>query len=345
MVLPSDNAEERRKLNDSEYKLPTLVDFEQNKLGTYSVATINGSPFWNESENFRKLNDTIVALYNEVAQKLGAIAVLRAVVITSDVIKEYDRLLEGTVRKARIDVPREGLLGGKVLKWGKCETEENYYAAIVIDERICIDAFENDNEGKALIVHEFTHVAEGFITRKVKGSQSEDIYTYEWEKIKYSKAATVFSEYFAQIMAYPYYPNKEVLQEHINHAITFLKSVNDFLNGEIEKYRRHADMGRLWPIAIAELSRVFDQIGRSIGLLVCIEDDHNIWNNFLEQIEAINPLWVPVIQEFMRNLSSITNFERYSLEAICEAIEIGFKAAGIIPEVLENGNLYIHVPE
>jgi len=331
---------------EAENRLLSLLDFEKNNIGTFTLTITNGSSFWNKSENLKRLNGILVILYNKIAEKIPTLAVLRAIVVTSDVLSEYDRLLEGTTRRSRVNAPREGILAGKVLTWGKRETDENYYAAIVLDEKICIAAFEDDNEGKAMIVHELAHVAEGFITRNIRGSKSEDIYNHEWEKIKYSKATTVYSEFFAQIMAYSYYPNKEVLQDHIDHAITFLRSVTDFLSSEIAKYRWHADMNRFWPLTVSELSRVFDQIGRSIGLLVCIDDENNeaAWKSFIDQIEAINSSWVPVMEEFKYALLTINNFEGNSFDPLCDAIDHGFNATGLIPQILEDGTFYIHVP-
>lgn len=328
---------------ENKVKLPTLKDFEEKSFGTWTL--VNVSPVWNESENFNNLKTLLITLYEETVKILPDLRVLRAIVVTSDVVSEYDRLLEGTPRKSRVDAPRNAWLAGKVLTWGKCENQDNYYSVIVIDEKICIDAFDDNKEGKATIVHELTHIAEGFMNRNLKGNRDEDIYTQEWERLKFSKATTVFSEYFAQIVAYSYYPNREVLQKHINFAVTFLKSASELLNDEIGKHRIHTDVSKLWSLATSELFRVFAQIGRSIGLLVCIDKETNeaTWQCFIGKIEEINPLWVPVVEEIRCALVNINDNERESFMPICDAIEHGFRTAGFIPEILEDGRLCIHI--
>jgi|GEM_PF-3768670 len=330
-------------------RLLSLQDYEKNQLGSWTITMTNTSSLWNEPENAQKAQKVIVSLYQELVEKLPGLLVLRAFIITSNVIEEYDRLLEGTGRRAKVDRPRDGMLAAKVLTWGECSNKDNYYGAIVIDERICAAAtFDDSSECKALIVHEFTHVAEGYFTSRFINNKKEDIYHNEWEKIVFSDATGLFSEYFAQLVSYPYYKEQSVLEEHINYLITHLTSVNKFLNNEIAEYRYHADMNRLWPKVISELSRIFDQIGRSIGLLVCFNNEmyEPAWNCFINKIKQINPLWVPVINEFRDALTSfdITNLERTTFDPICNAIKSGYNAAGFIPETLKDGTLYIHVP-
>lgn len=328
--------------------LSTLKNYEKNMLGSWTLSINNGSSCWENPDNVQKINRLFLSLFEELSKKLPALIVLRAIVVTPDVIQEYDRLLEETERKARVDLPRAGLVIGKVLTWGSCENLENYFALIVINEGVCISSvFEDDSESKCMIAHELAHIAEGYVTRNVKGNEKEDIYQHEWEKIRFSKAANVYSEFFAQIIAYPYYTNKNILQKHINYAIALLDSATVFLNHEITKYRKSADMGRLWPISVSELSRVFDQIGRSIGLLVCIdyEENESSWNTFIEQVKEVNPSWVAVIEEFRSALLAIDKIEQDSFNPLCEAINHGFIAAGLAPEILEDGVLYIHVPE
>lgn len=313
----------------------------------FTLTAVNASPFWNNPENFKKINDIIVKLHKEVTNIFNTLIVLRAVIITSDVIKEYERLLTDSKRNTTMSKPRTGtiVIAGKIFKWGKCESIENYYAAVILDEHICVGAFENDNECKALIVHELAHVAEWYITKNVKGNKLNDTYNNEWERIKYLKATDMFSEYFAQIMAYPYYPNNDVLQEHVDFIISILKSANQFVNNEITKYRIHADMNKLWTSAGKELSRVFDQVGRSLGLLECIENNNERYNEFLVQINSINPSWVSVIQEAAKALKNFASSDNnFSPDALTKVIEKGFNASGFIPEVITGGKIYIHVP-
>lgn len=331
-------------------RMITLEDFEKQQLGSWVLAINNASDAWNNPENFEKLQNTLVSLYQEIVEKLPGLLILRGIIVTSNVLAEYDRLLSGTSRKARVDAPRAGVIAGKVLTWGDCNSAESYFTVIVIEEHICASAiFEDELEGKALIIHEFAHVAEGYFTSSAIGKRKGDIYHNEWEKIRFSIATSVFSEYFAQLTSYPYYKSQETLASHINHAIEFLQSVTDYLNQEISKYRFHAQMNQLWPKSVSELSRVFDQFGRSIGLLVCIDDENreSMWNKFVSDVDRINPLWVPVVNELRDSLVNFefVNINESTFTPLTEAIQNGFNATGVIPEILKDSSLYIHVPK
>jgi len=328
--------------------LLTLQDYEKNELGTWTLSISNGSEWWNNPENFDKVNEIIKSLFKEVSEKLAAIYVLKAIVVTSDVLEEYDRLLSGTTRKARVDSPREGLLTGKVLTWGNAKNMETYNALVVIDEQICAAlTLEEDSVSKALIVHELAHVAERYCTRSVCADLDEDIYLYEWEKIRLSKAKSIFSEYFAQLAAFPYYRNKEDLKSHIYHALDYLKIVKEYLDDEINKYRYSNNMNELWPKAVAELSRVFDAIGRSIGLLSGFRDQfEQEWSNFANEIDKIDSSWTVVFNDLLNALINFKyeNINKDAFTEICNAIDKGFKAAGFVPEIRKDGSLFIHVP-
>lgn len=327
----------------------TLQDYEKNKPGSWTLTIQNASNFWNQDANAQKLCDLMGSLFKEIDEKLPSVCVLRVIIVTSSVIEEYERLLSQTSRKARVDSPREGYLGGKVLFWGIPGKIDTFHSAIVIDEKFCAAALvEQSDECIAMIVHELAHIAEGYITHTALGEYKEDIYLGEWEKIKFSKANSVFSEFFAQIIAFPYYQNQETLQHHIDHAVDHLKTVTAYLDQEIARYRWHANMGELWPKAVAELSRVFDQIGRSLGLLICIHDEpgETAWKNFIDKIEEVSPKWVPVINEFRDALTNleIETIDRSMFSPICKVVEHGYHAAGFVPELLEDETLYIKVP-
>lgn len=332
--------------NIKEPSLPTLKSLEECQLGNLTITTSNASGFWAENNTLNKFVEILIPLYKEVMEISSSLSVLRAIIITNDVVKEYDRLLEGTDRKARVNPPREGMLAGKVYTWGKEETAENYYAVLVLHESTCIGTFNENDPGKALIIHELVHVAEGFETRNIIKDKNEDIYTHEIEKLNRLKAKTIVSEFIAQKIACSYYPNMLTVQEHVDFLIDIIKNTNDYLDNEITKYRFNKNIKELWAITVAELSRVFDQIGRSLGLIVSIEgeDGEKIWNLLISKIQQISEDWGEVIKEFKESLFAITTLELEQYNSLCTIIDKTYTIVGVIPECRTDGSFYVHVP-
>jgi len=135
--------------------LPSLKDYGKKGFGFVG--------FLDDSKNLQRLTKIIVSLFREIAKEFFELNVLRAVIATSNVIEEYNRLLLEISRKTRLEAPRERMLVGKVLTWGDCDSPETYFVVVIINEAQCASAVLED-EGKTYIAHEFAHVAEGFYT-------------------------------------------------------------------------------------------------------------------------------------------------------------------------------------
>lgn len=318
-----------------------IKDYEKNRFGEFSIISIDGEPGWNLQVNIEANKKLFKDLISIVEQKYPYMGVLRLIVITSDVHKTYNKIIKSIDGKREITAPIGGnLIAGKAFRWGNINSNnfEEYYAAIVLNEQFVAGALFNDEVGLAMLTHELAHVAEGVFEDLSLGIDNVDaLKVDEWDKLKFSIARSMNSEYRANIMAFPFLEDKhDVLWESILETIQYLELNRDFMFQKVMEYQYHSDLYRLWVEVVDPIYRSFSGIGRAIGFLKGL--DKSYWDEFAKLVKELDVEWGNLITKLRDQLYGIDaeEYKRESFEKLADAAEEGFAIMGFKPYYDEN---------
>jgi hypothetical protein len=122
----------------------------------------------------------------------------------------------------------------------------------------------------------------------------------DWIGIQRYFSQIVWSEYFAEGVAYSYL-NEKNIDNQIDLAITIMQSCDENIKREIAFYRSHGEIGQVWNYAVGEISKTVNQLSRVLGLLV-MESNNARSEAFQSKITAIAPTWLLPINELYDKL-------------------------------------------
>lgn len=318
-------------------------------LGAWNL-TINGlADVWNNQDNVQKLNNNIKAIYDEIYAKLPAVCILKAVIFTNnfrDNVFKYQRALG---YGEHLSDSRDGYVAGKTLRWGSGDYKKTY-AIIIHPEEVAFAIIEDRSYGRATFAHELGHVVEGLFLRSKYPIDDRIIYSHQWSELSESIAQSIFGEFFAQIIAFPYM-DKEEYEGHVKLAVDVLRSTLEDMEQEVYKYRTSHDIDHLWRHAFDKLDFLFAQFGRSLGIVQQLSKDDEtgtkIIDDFYKSLKEINPKWSEFAKQLFDALDIKEKLDHKKLYSeIGVAIKGGFDLIGVIPNTSKqvNGGIWIDVP-
>jgi hypothetical protein len=243
-------------------------------------------------------------------------------------------------RPADVVYTPEGLFAGKALIWGNGEIESSY-GILFIHEIVAMSILEDDEEGCAALVHELAHFEENLLLKTDNENKFKGVKTDDYEGLCSCYAGCVFGEFFAEFAAAPYYRTKEKVDSHLDLTIQMIKGSKERLGAAVQEFRETEKIDILWGITLEELSRLFNQFGRTLGLLQGLKETgaFDLADEFFAKVDCIDGYsWEPTLRELDTALASVMEiaysetFNVESLSILYDFIEEGFFVAGFLLE-------------
>lgn len=229
---------------------------------------------------------------------------------------------------------------GKTLPlWGSGEPESTY-AVIILPREIayCLIAGENSLKSLArgILVHELAHVHDNYRYRRDFGPQPEPTIDDSID-IRHLIAKGTWGEFFAQSIAYPYYP-EDHREELVSLGLTRLQDSLQEIKQAKSDFQSHGNTATLWEVAIGKIGDAFFQLSRSIGLLTAAQRDGNEqFDQFFKGVNEISSTWGQIVRQLVRELNTLASQEKWDSESfngLEDVIEQGFRATGLHPEYI-----------
>lgn len=335
--------------NESVEHEELIKPLEALPLGNWKLSITGASTIWDNKENIQKVNESLNVIYNEVSKKLPAICILKSVVLTNnfrDDVYKYQKAL-GRTEELSANT-KEYFIAGKTLRWGNGEIGSTY-AVVIHPQEVAVGILEDDNSAKVAFARELGHVYEGLLIRKLYNIDERVIKIEQFAEIVESIAQSTFSEFFANITAFPYMETDE-RKGHLELSTEIIRLTNRDMKKAIAEYRKSYDYVGLWSYTIEKISFLFSQLGRTLGvvriLTMCNETE--TVNDFYNSLEIIDPRWKNLVKNLYDSLDVMQIKEDSDVKNIIESteeiIKESFDLIGVIPSVSVYGGLRIDVP-
>jgi hypothetical protein len=310
--------------------------------------SIIGSALWAEEDRARRLNDTITDIINLVDEegRIPASHVLRLLVVASDFPTEVAKWQQQLGQAEGISSENTA---GKTLSWGSGEPESTY-SVITLSEGVALGLIEGDTKLKSIaiqtLIHELAHVHTDYLFLRLFGPPSLE--QSDWAGIRQFIALSTLAEFFSESIALLYVEDYEFFEEFVSLGTTILQDAQQQIEQGILTFQKDRDIVQLWKLAVYELSKAFNQLGRSIGYLAAARHAGNdCFNQFFEDVNRLSPLWESVVGQLVDELDTLANQENWDLDSfngLYDIIEQGFLAAGIQPRPLDQGLEVLYRP-
>lgn len=313
--------------------------------GSWELSIYGSSSIWGDKNNVKRLKDMLSRIFNEISEKFVFVNILRKVVITPTIKEEadnYERLLGRPV--ANYQNKEEGSYGGITLIWGDGKELQSTYGIVLWLEGAARMSLDNE-EWVSTFAHELGHLCEDVILKNILGDKKLYYRTNDWNGIKQHFARSIFGEFFAEAIATPYH-SKENIKSCIELGVTTLNNVTMRLQKNVEEFRDHQEIDHLWRIALEEMSWLYNQFGRSLGVIWKLRDENSdLWDYLFASIKNSNPIWIPLLKDLMEELTRIMekDWDETLLNEIIEIVEEGFYNVGLITQLDDEGKLRIKV--
>jgi hypothetical protein len=321
-------------------EIPDKASVEMLSLGQCNLNITNCYSEWGEEDRANQLLKNIINTVT-LATKMGlaGCTILRLVIATGDVPGEVAKWAKQLGESWRVS--SEGAIG-QTLTWGD-GVPETTYAIIILSQDIALGLIDEDTELKTFalntLIHELAHVHD-YLLYLLKIGLEPSLIQGNWMSHRLFMARSLWGEYFADSIAYSYVKKHSFIKDYsyrdyITHGITLLKAAKEQINQEIFDYQSHRNIGQVWGVAENQLSGVFNQLGRSLALLISERDDIgndiNI-NRFLEEVKSVSTGWEQVVHDLLDILAaSGLRLEQNMLNQIAEQIDNGFRSVGLEP--------------
>lgn len=338
--MPDMNMPERETL---------IKPLEEMQFGSWQLSISGSADIWSNQDNVKKLNTRLKSIYDEIQAKLPGVCVLKAVIISNNFREDVFKYQRALGYSTELSDCSDGYVAGKTLRWGNGDIEKTY-AIIIHPEEVAVGIVKDLSLCSAAFAHELGHVFEGLLLRNFYRIDDRIIYAHQWNELRESIAQSVFGEFFAQIIAFPYM-DKEEHQGHVMLAVDVLRSTLKNMEHEISKYRISHELNYLWSYTLEKNGFLYSQFGRSLGIVQQLskgdESDAKIIAGFYKALEAINPKWSELVEQLLVALDIKEELDPKKLfSEIGVAIENGFDLIGVIPITAKetNNSIYVDVP-
>lgn len=324
-----------------------LEKFEKNKLGKFSIVSSNAEPGWKLKGNVDAVKRIFKRLAKNISRRYPAVEVLRLAIITSDVTKEYNKIAK-IIGKSEIIDPLGGrMIAGKGFSWGNEDVNNlrEYYSGIILNEEFVAQAVFGEGLGLALLAHELTHIGESIEYERCLGTIGDNICVNEWDKTKKFIASSLNGERAANFMACPYIKgDQNLLIEQIFEPCGYLTQCRNYLIKAYQAYEENKDKISFYSNSISPTSRIFDAIGRSIGLIEELGEKERecVWERFVQEIARVDYEWAGLTIELRKQLQIIGNeYPREEFDKLEELVGKGFRIMGFEPHYENDGEFKV----
>lgn len=305
--------------------------------------SIAGSPFWCERGRAQLLFDTASATIKRLIEDsiIPACGIVRLLVVTSDIENEIRRWQREVGRPEVTSSNMQGQVAGKSLVWGTGELR-NTYGIIILREEVALALIEAPEESqttaKAILVHELAHVHDDYVQFRSFGPSQWPM-NNDWPGVRRFVALAVWGEFFADFVAHHYLKGSN--SQALSFSFTVLEQGIERIRVAILEYQTDGDIGKLWQIAVDQLSRILNQFGRTIGLLSARQDEMGLGIEALSQeARTKSANWVAIIEGLSQELNQLLSFpelDKGKIGALEDLVEQAFHVVGLRPRVTGQG--------
>ncbi len=315
--------------NDS-HEVYDKAAVENIPFGRLALSMNNVSSVWN-NDRAKTLYDIMHEIIESVREEIIGSWILRLVVVTSDYVTEVNKWRQ-ELNEAWI-APSEGAIG-QTLVWGNGHPKTTW-AVIVLSEQVAEALLKVDIVafGKQVFIHELAHVHDDLYYLQYIGSLPTS--AGDWANLRQFIARSVWAEYFSESFAYLQVKDDFNFDENVSYTIPLLQKARMEIEREVLALQTHRDTSKVWAVAVDHLSAAFNQLGRSLGLLVAhqqVNGDSGQLEDFFEKTDGVSQAWGQIarklLDEFV-NARPLSGLEGFNV--IGELIDDGFRAFGLEP--------------
>jgi hypothetical protein len=313
---------------------------ESLPFGTFSVS-IHGCQLWAEDNQANKFCARLGELFQiAVADVSIQPTALRLVTVSNEFPTEVAYWQDQLSEPCGVTSNAAGTAVGKTLVWGGSEVQQ-MYGVIVLDEPIAFGILKGLSVAETTFMHELAHVDDSAM-QLLEFGEEPSLKSSDWNGIRKAISRSTWSEFFAEAAAYRFCKTSRVEEAH-TRGLEMLKECLRTIQLAICNYRTSRNLGELWQSAGNDLSIAFNQIGRSLGVMVeARADPPGGLPNFANELGRLAAGWDTVVVDLARELSALTRVERFQQKdfvAIESIVERGFNLAGLFPRPTEHGLL------
>ncbi len=314
---------------------PTKELIETIPLGNFMLY-INGSSIWGVEDNLEKLSSKLNNIWRQSMHntRIFACGILRYVGVTSDVKSEVSRWAEQLGENWKITSDQAV---GQTFTWGDGEPETTY-AVVLLSEVIALALLEESNEPVRTFIHELAHIHDNFRFIRTFG-HSPIIVPGEWETIRQFLAHSTWAEFYAESTAFSD-AAEDMISPYITYTVALLDKAISLIQNESISYKTHLNLGLVWATALEQLSGVFNQFGRTLGLIFSqtqLDDGHvKQLYLFFDEVTSLSKKWGEVASQLHHELIKLNEITQWQSEAfgiLSNMVDNGFRACGLEPYV------------
>lgn len=319
-------------------KPPDRTDVESKLCGDISFFFTGSERWLSDAQQWANaVQQTIL----QMREYIPACVIVRLVVVANDVPQEVRRW-QAQLGQAQLPLDEaSGMVAGKTFVWGDGEPDTTF-GVVIIRETLAAEILEKGelpSVSRATLVHEFAHVHDDFMRLRQFGPETNPKCD-DWAGIRHSIALFAWTEYFAELTSCREHPDG-ALQNSVSLAKDLTCRALECIDDAKAQYHEDRNMGLLWSVACDELSKVFNQFARAIGLATGLGE--NLTEEALRSV-GIESVWNEMLLELQESLRKIESLDGLpaALSKIENIIESGFNNLGLYPEP-EGGRLRVRV--
>ena len=322
-------------------ELLTRSSVESTQGGGLTISLVNVANGWAEEQRLPRLQNAIASVIDEVQTLIPFWAVTRLIEVASDFQSEVVRWQRELGEPEGVTIGEYGEAHGKVLVWGDGGLESTY-AVVILSEPIALSFIEgeirNQAYSRAVLGHELAHVHDEFVYRRVF-HQPPPHDQGSWTGLCHTLAYITWSEFFANFTAYRFHKQLGIDGDVLRPA-ALIRHITLETSKRISFYRLDADMPKLWFPSLGDMSQLFAQSARSLGLLVVAQiGGHDRLSELFASCDQISLDWGQVVRQLVEEFQ-INLKEPWSAKMLCgieKVIEDAFHLVGLYPTDTKNG--------
>jgi hypothetical protein len=292
------------------------------------------------AENFSNTVDRILGRMEEHGTFLD-LNPLRLVLLTPELhsrVKEWQRHLGRP--EAGVSQQEKGEVGGKTMSWGADRNSAR--TIILLSDVLAAGAVLDMPAAVSTVAHEFGHVTDNFQRRLLYGFPETltPPMNNDWPGICREAADSIWSEYAAESTAFQFMGNRE-LEEFRENDAHYLVGVTARVRRSVTQFKAgQISLVALWNSSVTNLFDLLTNLGRAAAR-VPPEESSSAAGARLAALDGA-AAWVPVIEKLFGELRTLRSkqYEDWPLEpfaGIEDTVELGFHAAGLVPDYDYNG--------
>jgi hypothetical protein len=292
------------------------------------------------AEDFSNTADRILGRMEEHGTFLD-LSPLRLILLTPELhnrAKDWQRHLGRP--EAGVSQQEEGVVSGKTMSWGVDRNSAR--AIILLSDVLAAGAVLDIPAAVSTVAHEFGHVTDYFQRRLLYGFPETSALPMnnDWPGICREAADSIWSEYAAESAGFQFMGGRE-LEEFRENDARYFAGINARIRQSIAQFKAgQISLVALWNSSVTNLFDLLTNLGRTAAR-VSPEENSSAAGARLAGADGA-AAWAPVIEKLIGELRTLRSkrYEDWSLEpfaVIEDAVELGFHAAGLIPDYDFNG--------